>query len=120
KAPHSHVQSRISDVKYFTDRERRQEQIACRYRVGSRLRSGHTREMLSATAGEKLWTNRQWGVRRSALEHGHCGRPIRKPSNREQHERLRLHVSTISLDADAYQKAPATVGRFVVHSSDPF
>jgi hypothetical protein len=33
--------------------------------------------------------------------------PIRKPSNREQHERLRSHVSTISLDADAYQKAPA-------------
>jgi hypothetical protein len=45
---------------------------------------------------------------------------IRKPSNRERHERLRVHVSTISLDTDAYQKAPATVGRFVVHSSDPF
>jgi hypothetical protein len=34
--------------------------------------------------------------------------PIRKPSNREQHERLRSHVRTISLDADASQKNPAS------------
>jgi hypothetical protein len=34
--------------------------------------------------------------------------PIRKPSNREQHERLRSHVRTISLGADASQKNSAS------------